>query len=102
VLAAAVGVLIAGFAISVWVAGFARWACSSGYEIPWSFEADVCDAYAGSFGFTWWLAVIWPGIAFGASQLVPVFRRRPLLVAVPAAGLGVAFWLVTAAVVFDV
>jgi hypothetical protein len=101
--ALAIGLVIAAIGISLLVSGFAAFACSEGYEAPWSFEADLCDGYAGSYGgWAWLLALLWPAFAFGLSQIVPTFRRHPVAVAAPIAILEVAFWLVTGALVFDV
>ncbi len=100
--AAALVVVIAVVAFSLLVGRLVGWACSSGEEAPGSFEADLCDGYAGSLGFTWWLAVLWPAIAFGASQIVPIFRRRPLLAAATIAVVAMAFWITTAVLVVDV
>ena len=99
----ALGLLIAASVVPMFIAGFAAFACSSGEEIPWSLEADLCDGYAGSYyrGFTWWLAVLWPFAAFVTSQFVPALRRHRLVVATSLAILGMAFWIATAAVVID-
>jgi hypothetical protein len=98
-------VVIGGVVISAFIAQYSAWACTSGEEAFRSLESDLCDGYAGTFGgLGWWLAVLWPAVVFGLSQLVPALRLgiRPFLVAVPVAVLGVAFWIATAAVVLDV
>ena len=100
--AAAVALVIATVGFSVIVGRLVVWACTSGEEARGSLEADLCDGYAGSLGFTWWLAVLWPAIAFGVSQLIPALRLRPLLVGVCVSVLGVTFWVATAALVVDV
>jgi hypothetical protein len=93
--------VLAASAISAFIGMYAGWACSSGEESPGSLDADLCEGYAGG-GSAWWLAVLWPAVAFGASQIIPTFRRHPLAVAFPIAVLGVAFWLLTAVLVIDV
>jgi hypothetical protein len=100
---AAIGVVVVvAVALSTIVGGLGRWACSSGDEAPGSLEADLCDGYVGSFGFSWWLAALWPVFAFGASQVVPALRLRPLAVAMSIAVLAAAFWITTALIVVDV
>jgi hypothetical protein len=99
---AAAALVVAGVAISAAIGGLTRWACTSGEEAGGSFEADMCNAYAGSFGPSWWLAVIWPAIALGVSQSVPALRRRSVAVAACLAGAGVLVWAATALVVVDV
>lgn len=100
--ALAAGLVVAAVAFTTIVARLAGWACTSGEEARGSLEADLCEGYVGSPGFSWWLAVLWPAIAFAVSQLMPPFRRRPVLVAGCLSVLGVAFWLATAALVIDV
>lgn len=92
---------IAASVISAVIGIYAGWACTSGEEVPRSLEADLCEGYAGG-GSTWWLLVLFPVGAYAASQLIPTFRRRPLIVAVPVSLLGVAFWIATAVMVIDV
>ena len=99
----AVLLVVAAVVISAVVGQYTAWGCTSGEEVSGSLEADLCDGYAGSFrGFEWWVAVLWPGVAFGVSQLIPALRRRSSLVAAYLAVLGVAFWIATALLVIDV
>jgi hypothetical protein len=102
--ALALVLVVAASVVSAFISMYAGWACSSGDEAPGSLEADLCDGlYDGvDASSAWWVAVLWPVVAFGASQFIPMFRRRPLVVAVPVAILVVAFWVATAVVVIDV
>ena len=96
--------VIAASVVSAFISLYAGWACSSGEEATGSLEADLCDGlYDGaSASGGWWVAVFWPVVAFGLSQFLPTFRRRPLVIATPLAILVVAFWITTAVVVIDV
>jgi hypothetical protein len=94
--------VLAAVFISTVIGQYTAWACVSGEEARGSLEADLCDGYAGSFrGLEWWVAVLWPAVAFGASQLIPALRRRSIVVAACLAALGVTFWIATAVVVID-
>jgi len=71
---------------SWWIAFYAGWACSSGEEIPGSLEDDLCESVARG---TWrWLAIVWPAIVFGLSQLVPRLRAYAVPIALVSADPG--------------
>ena len=95
----ATAIVVAAVLISWQIARLSGWACSSDDEVPWSFEADVCDALPTSSPVMWALVILAPAIVFGCTQLVARLRAHALFISIAVSALTISVWVAIGAVV---
>jgi hypothetical protein len=64
--------------------------CSENVQ-PGTSRESVCSAVTDD-AFSWWLAVLWPVVAYAASWLIPTLRRYAASVGFVVGVLAVGFW----------